>query len=256
VPRTSAYLIEAERFFQTAIEHDRRFALAYVGLADARMLQISYAGAPREVTLARSEEAVERALALDANSGEAWTTAAALAGHRFDYDRAEQMFRRAIELNPNYATAHHWFAILLRDWGRPHDALRQAEIAVDLDPLSAGTNGMRAQVLDSLGRREDAISGYAKAIQIDPVSALPYAPTGTVLAEGFGRFDRAIPWMEKALSLDPANPYILATIVRYHRQLGQDAEASRGLERALERGGGSWQVNETAAIESLLRGGS
>ena len=60
--------------------------------------------------------------------------------------------------------------------------------------------------------------------------------------------------MEKALSLDPANPYMLGATVRYYRQLGQDAEASRWLERALERAGKSWQVNETAAIESFLRG--
>ena len=200
VPRTSAYLIEAERFFETAIEHDPRFALAYVGLADALYLETIYGGAPREATLARSGEAVERALVLDPNSGEAWTTAAALAGRKFDFDRAEQMFRRAIELNPNYATAHHWFAVLLlQGWGRPGDALSHAEIAVDLDPLSARTNGMRAQVLDSLGRPEEALSAYAKVIQIDPVSPLAYQLTGNVLAGRYGLLDRAIPWMEKAL---------------------------------------------------------
>ena len=62
------------------------------------------------------------------------------------------------------------------------------------------------------------------------------------------------PGWRRRLSLDPAHPYILAIIVRYYRQLGQDAEASRWLERALERAGKSWQVNETAAIESFLRG--
>jgi TolB-like protein/Tfp pilus assembly protein PilF len=254
VPRTSAYLIEAEQFFQTAIEHDPRFALAYVGLADARLLQIAYAGAPREVTHAQSKEAVERALELDPNSGEAWTTAAALAGHTFEYDRAEQMFRRAIELNPNYATAYHWFAVMLRDRGRPRDALSQAEIAVDLDPLSPRTIGIRAQILDSLGRPGEALSAYAKAIQIDPMSPLAYQFTGVVLAGAFGLLDRAIPWMEKAVSLDGANPYILAITVRYYRQLGKDAEASRWLERALERAGKSWQVNELAAEEAFLRG--
>jgi TolB-like protein/Tfp pilus assembly protein PilF len=255
VPRTSAYLIEAERFFHTAIEHDPRFALAYVGLADTLYLQTIYGGAPREATLARSGEAVERALALDPNSGEAWTTAAALAGRKFDFDRAEQMFRRAIELNPNYATAHHWFAyMLLRDWARPRDALSHAEIAVDLDPLSARTTSMRAQVLDSLGRPEDAISGYAKAIQIDPLSPLGYQSTGVVLAETFALLDHAIPWMEKALSLDAGNPFILAATVSYYRQLGEDAEASRWLDRALKRSGKAWQVNESAAIESFQRG--
>jgi TolB-like protein/predicted Zn-dependent protease len=170
VPRTSAYLIEAARFFQTAIAHDPRFALAYVGLADALYLQIVYGGAPRQANLARAGEAVERALALDPRSAKAWTTAAALADRKFEFDRAEQMFRRAIELNPNYATAHHWYAYMLRDWGHPRDALSQAEIAVDLDPLSARAIAMRAQILHSLGRPEDAISAYAKAIQIDPAS--------------------------------------------------------------------------------------
>ena len=238
-PRTSAYLIEAERFFQTAIEHDPRFALAYVGLADALHLQITYAGAPREVTLARSEEAVERALALDPNSGEAWTTAADLAGHRFEYDRAEQMFRRAIELNPNYATAHHWFAVAAAGLGSP---TRRAQPGGDrCRPRSAVAENHRHAGAGPglLGSPEEALSAYAKAIQIEPMSPLAYQFTGVVLAEGFALFDRAIPWMEKALSLDAANPFSLAETASYYRQLGQHAEASRWLERALERAGKS-----------------
>ena len=164
------------------------------------------------------------------------------------------MFRRAIELNPNYATAHHWFAILLRDWGRPRDALGQAEIAFDLDPCRREPTacGRRSWIRSGVQRkRSPATRKGSRSIRglHWPINSLALCSP-----RGIGLLDRAIPWMEKALSLDPANPFILAETVSYYRQLGEDAEASRWLEHALERGGRSWQVNESAAIESFLRG--
>jgi len=103
--RTSEALAEAEKFFRSAIDLDPKFALAWVGLADALTLQVNYSGAPRSAALAVAEDAVAKALALDPNLAEAWASSGKLATDRGQLDRAEPMFRRAIELNPNYATA-------------------------------------------------------------------------------------------------------------------------------------------------------
>ena len=115
--RTSAGLAEAETFFQRAINLDPKFALAYVGLADTLSLQVLYSGVPLGVGLARAERAVGTALELDPNLAEAMASSAHIAAARGQYDRAEPMFRRAIALNPNYATAYQWYASMLADTG-------------------------------------------------------------------------------------------------------------------------------------------
>ena len=110
--RTSAALIEAEEHFRKALGLDAKFALAWVGLADTLALQNEYAGQPKDAGTRGAETAVARALELDPSLAEAWTSAGGIAYQRIQLERAEQMFRRAIAFNPNYATAYHWLSHL------------------------------------------------------------------------------------------------------------------------------------------------
>jgi len=104
--RNSAALAEAEAFFQKAIDRDPDFALAYVGLAETLRLQLAFSPVSQQDVMTRADIALARALALDGTLGAAHATAAALADERREFRRAEAGFRRAIELDPNYATAH------------------------------------------------------------------------------------------------------------------------------------------------------
>ena len=109
--RTIAGLADAEQFFREAIELDPRFALGYVGLADSLSLQTRYSlySDRAESTLSNAERAVAEALKLDPNLAEAWASAGLAAYYREQFERSESVFRRAIELNPNYAPARHWY---------------------------------------------------------------------------------------------------------------------------------------------------
>jgi tetratricopeptide (TPR) repeat protein len=164
------------------------------------------------------------------------------------------MYRRAIALNPNYAPAHHWLSSLTEARGRLPEALRLAEKAVELDPLSAIANGHRASVLSTLARFEDARAGFARAIRIDPGLATAYHEVGLMHGFSFGELDEAVPWLEKAVRLDPTDPNNLMRLFMFYRQLGQDAEARRCLDRALEGAPQNSFVNAIAAVALYERG--
>ena len=132
--RNSASLVEAEGHFRKAVALDPAFALAWVGLADALALQTLYAGRPFDAAIPAAEQAVAHALKLDPDLAEAWTSAANNAAYRLQPEKAVQMFKRAIALNPNYATAHHWLSTTLVDLGRFEEALTAVEHAVALTP--------------------------------------------------------------------------------------------------------------------------
>ena len=112
--RTSIGLIEAEKFFRRALERDPEFALAYCGLADSLSLRLDYTDAPIKATLQEAQTAVDRALNLDPELADAWASSGLIAHYREQYVQAVEMYRRAIELNPNNAMAFKWYANVLK----------------------------------------------------------------------------------------------------------------------------------------------
>ncbi len=126
--RNVAGLFEAERLFRNAIEKDPNFALAYVGFAD------------RKAMSAEADEAftaINKALELYPDLAEAYATSGFLnTFHRWNWEKAEQSFRKSIELNPGYATAHHWYAILLAILSRHEEAKSEMRRALEIDPTS------------------------------------------------------------------------------------------------------------------------
>ena len=146
-------------YFQQAIEKDPNYALAYAGLADCQ----TYLAKRDE-----AKQAIAKALELDDDLGEAH---ASLGFFRFLYDwdfaGAEAEFVRALALSPNYAEAHHWYAIYLANVGRHQEAFREAELAVERDPLSLLMN-MTAALNFYTGREYDrAIGQLEKVIEMD-----------------------------------------------------------------------------------------
>jgi len=154
-------------YFQKAIEIDPNFALAYSGLADSYGLLASYGG--QTDTLPQAKAAALKALALDDNLAEAHGSLGQyLIDHERNFAAAEKEFRRAIALNPNYASAYQWYAELLSHSGRFDEAQKQAQRALDLDPLSRIINSVYARAFLFARRFDESITLFKKNIELNP----------------------------------------------------------------------------------------
>jgi tetratricopeptide (TPR) repeat protein len=145
------------------------FALAYAGLADSFSLLTEYHAAAANDTYAEAKSAVRRALEIDEELAEARTSLAYIKFfYEWDWNGAETEFRRALELDPKYATAHQWYAEYLSAMGRPEEALAAIRRAADIDPLSLIINTVEAQILYMARRYDEAIEACLKVIDMDP----------------------------------------------------------------------------------------
>ena len=227
--RTLDGLEKAISSFRRAIDLDPDFALAHAGLADCYVLLPLYgAFAPREV-FPEAIAAAERALALDDSLAEAHTS---LAYARFLYERrwaaAERGFRRAIDLNPGYPTAHQWCAFLLSALGRHEEAIGEARQARDLDPLSLVINADFGMVLYFARQYSAAVQQFRKALELDP--AFPYAHFGLGLAwQQQGRLAEAVEELRRAVELAPRSPAYQAALGQALAFAGRPEEARRVL---------------------------
>ncbi len=173
--RSIAGLTAAEASFSLALSEDANFALAYIGLADVLALLNLYSVDPPKDAYVRAKGYVTRALELDPNLAEAHAT---LAYVKFFHDRdwpgSELEFRRAIQVNPSYAPAHHWFALTLAAKGKPVDAETEIELARRLDPNAAAIRSAAGVVYFHSGSPERAVVECDAALAIDKRVAAAY----------------------------------------------------------------------------------
>src|SRR5262249_30078639 len=143
------------------------YALAYAGLAEAYVILPNYTGAAPQEAYSKAKAAALKALQLDDKLAEAHT---ALAEELYFVDMAGSIseFQRAIALNPNYATAHHWYGNLLANLGRFDEAIAEAKRSIELDPLSLINNADLGQTLSVARRYDEAIAQLRKTLEIDP----------------------------------------------------------------------------------------
>ena len=247
--RTSAGLTEAERYFRKAIELDPNFALAYSGLADTLAVSLDYTDAPRAATLERAQAAIDAALKLDSGLADAWASAGLIEVQSNHRDRAEEMFRRAIELNPNHAMARKWYGGLLLGLARFEESVAQLESAARLDPLSANVQQSLGMALEAQGRFRDAASRYRMAIEIDSLMPGPYLYLAMLAADRLNQHAVAVPLAEKAVALDPDNPVSTLTLAWLYWTLRDDESRDRVLRQAEER----WPENPLLQTSLALR---
>jgi len=167
--RTPADIQKSVPFFEQAIEKDPKYALAYTGLADAYALIPVYTREPAREYMPKAKEAALKALALDDKLAEAHASLGQITDY-YDYDfvTGERELRRAIELNPNYATAHQWLAEHLSPLKRTDEAIAEIQRALELDPLSVIMNRIYGDVLVDARRYDEAIAQYQKTLDLDP----------------------------------------------------------------------------------------
>jgi TolB-like protein/DNA-binding winged helix-turn-helix (wHTH) protein/Tfp pilus assembly protein PilF len=186
---------KAQEYFQSAIAEDPSYAPAYAGLADIYLL----ADNPR-----RARESVDRALVLNDQLAEAHNSLAELL-YRFDHEwvRAEREFKRALELDPNFAPAHHWYSMYLALLGRKANALDEARKACQLDPLSPVVGANLAKILQENGEYDKAIEQANRTLELDPGSAVTHAVIG-IVRESQKMYPEAIAEYKTALQLGGA----------------------------------------------------
>jgi eukaryotic-like serine/threonine-protein kinase len=154
-------------YFQLAIADDSRYALAYAGLADSYIVLMEYGDIPFDEVNVKARKAAHTALGIDDTLAEAHTSIAALGYDDWGMLGAETEYRRAIELNPNYATARYWYAEYLSHMNRHDEAVLQSQLALEIDPLSNVTNTAAGEVLYRARRYDAAITQLNKAIKVD-----------------------------------------------------------------------------------------
>jgi TolB-like protein/Tfp pilus assembly protein PilF len=228
--RTSEALQKAVAFYKQAIEKDPSYALAYSGLAESYVLYSFYGIASPKASMPQAKAAALRALEIDESLAEAH---AALGKYLpfFEFDRAggEKELRRAIELNPNYATAHHWLGLdLLAVTKRFDEAISEMKRAEELDSLSAVISADSGLVLVFARRYDEAIAQTKRALSLDPNSFNALYTLGYA-HDGKGMYAEAIAEYRKALALND-DPYAKAFLVRSLAKSGRRADALKLVE--------------------------
>ena len=229
--RTVKGLNEAISYFEQATAKDPNFARAYAGLADAYALMGGYSGIPQARFVQKARAAALRALEIDETLPEAHTALALIVeNYDWDWQTAEKEYRRAIELNPNYATAHHWYAEYLNWRGRFDEALRESERARELDPLSLIIATDNAAILYDSRQYDRAIEQFRYVLQMEP-----NFPRAGVIAEAYvqkGMFAEAIAFLENQTQIDNA-PRHLAYLAYVYGRSGRQAQAQHALDQLL-----------------------
>jgi TolB-like protein/Tfp pilus assembly protein PilF len=234
--RTPDALKQSLAHFNSAIEQDPLYALAYAGLADSYVLLGEYNLAPADETFPKAKAAAQRALELDPGLGEAHTVIAyTLANHDWNFPGGEQEYRRAIELSPNYATAHQWYAEYFSLMRRFDEARREIKRAQELDPLSP-IIGSVAGLIEYFARNDErAIFQLRRVIELEP----DFAPAHGYLSLAYEMSnmpDDAVAEQLKFLQLSGTPPQIVDSFRQAYERGGLAAYLNRGLEmmRALE----------------------
>jgi serine/threonine-protein kinase len=225
--RSAENLKKATELLRLATEKDSKFALAYAGLADCYAVSYYYIGERTRELTPFAKTYAAKAIELDPTLAEPHA-AIGYATWLFDWDKvaAEKAFLRAIELNPNYPTAHHWYSRFLRGVGRNDEAWREVKLAEELDPLSLVIiNNIAEQYIDR-GDLNSAVSECQRMIDLDPNFWAAHQTLGIALVKQ-GRYDEALAEAQKSVQLANRSNSSLALLGHVYAKLGRqnDAEA-------------------------------
>jgi TolB-like protein/DNA-binding winged helix-turn-helix (wHTH) protein/Flp pilus assembly protein TadD len=226
--RTAADLRAAASLFEQAVQRDSGFARAWAALAGADVLGAVYSIGPPQALVARARAAALKALALDSSLAEAHAALALIVqNHNWDWEMAEREFRQAIALNPNYATAHHWYAEHLMWRGRFDEALRESERARQLDPLSLIIAADNGAILYYARRYDRAIDRLRRVHAIDPTLSRAYLLIA-VYADN-GMLDQALAEEERWRPL-VAPPVHWSALAYIYGRAGRTAKAQHAIQ--------------------------
>ncbi len=229
-------LRKARESFEQAIEYDPGYAAAYAGLAESvLLLENNHQYLPQEEAYAIARQNLDKALELDPGLADAYAVRGLLESRAWQQTRvgrgnvkAEAAFRRAIELNPNHASAHMWFAMLRDSEERDEEAIELLQRSMELDPLGRIPYTNLPTLYAQRGQNDEAIRLWLKAMEIHPEWPTPKQYLATHLA-GLGRLDEAVAWIVQASSLS-SDPTAGLLNVRLYLAFGDKERAIALLE--------------------------
>jgi TolB-like protein/DNA-binding winged helix-turn-helix (wHTH) protein/Flp pilus assembly protein TadD len=228
--RTNDGYLKAVKYFRQAVEIDPTDARAHVGLGNAQSFLGPHEGLSEDETFSRARAEAQRALELDETLAEAHA-ALGLIAMNFDWDwhEAEKEFRRAIELNPNYATAHHWYGEFLVQMGRSDEGIAEARRAQELDPLSLIINTDVAKVYMFARRHDEAIEHYRRALEMDPEFETAHGLLAMTYSAK-GMHEEAVAELRKIKNINE-EPMYLSFLGYVYGKAGRRVEARGALDR-------------------------
>jgi TolB-like protein/Tfp pilus assembly protein PilF len=230
--RTRDGMDKAIAYFERAIKADPALAVAHSGLADCYNIMADYFWMPPDRAGTLATESAEKALEIDDDLAEAHASLAlTLMNYSWEFSLAERELKRAIELRPSYAPAHHWYAVLMFYLRRYEDYHSHEKQAIELDPHSRVVQMGLANSLALLGRTDDAMERYRKLIEQNP----DYSGVHTWKADvhaWLSEYDLAIEEAGKALNLD-GTTYHQLNLARILAEAGKKEESSRILDDVL-----------------------
>ncbi|PYS80385.1 MAG: hypothetical protein DMF67_20580 [Acidobacteria bacterium] len=234
--RTEDGFRKAVGYFNQAIERDPNYALAYSGLADTYALMSDYSILPPNEAMPKARAAAERALALDDTLAEAHTSLAFVRmAYDWKWDEAGEDFRRAIELNPNYATAHQWYASYLVQVGRFGESLSEIRHAQELDPLSSIISANAGLFLYYAHQYEQATAQLHKTLEVNDQFGVAHLYLGYVFLQQPGHASDAVAEFQKAQAYMGDDPETLAALGNAYAAAGRRADAQKVLDQLRER---------------------
>ncbi len=222
--RTKETLLKAIECFKQAITTDSNFALAYSGIADSYSVLVDQQHLPYLEAYQKQKENALKAVQIDESSAEAHTSLASALEGDYNWDGAEREFKRAIELNPNYATAHHWYGILLWRVGKLDKSLLEALQAQLLDPLSPQIAVSLCFVYDAMKEYNLAESLVRKVLELEPNFLTAHGCLQTLYLHQ-GRYAEAETVIREILRLTNGLPWAKAWMAAGYAFAGRNEEA-------------------------------
>ena len=224
--RTADGLKVALAYFNQAIEEDPKYAQAYSGLADTYVLlgDWEYEVLSPDEAFPKAKAAAIRALELDNTLSDAHTSLASLGMFDWDWQSAGVEFRRAIELNPSYATAHQWYAWHLNLLGRKSEAIAEMRKAESLDPLSLIISADMADVLLVVRLYDESIQESRKTLEMDPNFAVAHFELGEAYAQK-RMYSEAIAELQRAIALSGGSTTFTSNLAYAYAVSGRRNEA-------------------------------
>jgi TolB-like protein/Tfp pilus assembly protein PilF/class 3 adenylate cyclase len=226
--RTPGGIKQAIDQFQQAIQRDPNFALGYTGLADSYIALTFYNFAAPHETMPKAKESALKAVALDDTAAEPQASLGnILVNYDWNWSAAEKAFKRSIELKPDYATAHEWYAIhYLTATGRLEEAIQEMKKALELEPASLIMNTFMGATLYYAGQYDEAIDQCRRTIEMDPNFAVAHWHLGLAY-EQKQAFDAAIEEFQKAVSLSGGSPLMKAALGHAYAKSQKKDEANK-----------------------------
>ena len=232
--RTSEGVTEGIKYFEEAIAVDPSYALAYTGLADSYALHIDYRNVPVHEGFEKAKFYARKAIELDDTLAEAHASLAwSLFIYDWDWDGAEKAFRRAIELDPRYATAHQWYAFMLASQGKFDEALLEAHTAQENDPASVSVRRSLGYTYVYARKYKQAQYHMDRAIAMNPTAEETFRLQGLILT-----FDKQYAAAERlfreALALAPESGTYTKVTLAYSLACAGDLAYARQIAAELE----------------------